>query len=130
VDALVVHKTDKDNLEVVEVSDLTDDEATKYGEVIGALIGAGSGSESIMKETSMVMGERFHERYEFGLDKEDLEDMAEEIPQGGTSLMLLIEHLWAVPLRNALRDAGGVLLAQDFLSPELLVAVGERIYAS
>jgi len=53
--------------------------------------------------------------------------LTENIPAGDAMLILLIEHVWAIPFRNAVRDAGGVLLAQDFLSPELLISVGEEV---
>ena len=38
--------------------------------------------------------------------------------------MLAIEHLWAVPLRDAVRDAGGLVLGHQTLTPEDLVALG------
>jgi uncharacterized membrane protein len=129
VDATLVHKDDQGKLTVVKESDLTSDEATEYGAVIGALIGLGSGDEATMERSSRAMAEAFHERYEYGLDKEDLEDMAESMPSRSTALMLLIEHLWAIPLRNAMREAGGRLVAQDFLSPEVLVSIGRQIYS-
>ncbi len=39
-------------------------------------------------------------------------------------MMLVVEHVWAIGFRNAMRDSGGILIAQDFLSPEALIAVG------
>ena len=38
--------------------------------------------------------------------------------------VLLIEHVWAREFKRAVRDAGGVPLAEGFLTPELLAAVG------
>ena len=38
--------------------------------------------------------------------------------------MLAIEHLWAVPLRDAVRDAGGLVLGHRSLTPEELIAFG------
>jgi hypothetical protein len=35
----------------------------------------------------------------------------------------MVEHLWALPLRNVVREAGGILLSQDFLSPETLIGL-------
>ena len=44
-------------------------------------------------------------------------------PRFGRAI-LLIEHLWAVPLRDAIVDAGGIALADQWIHPEDLVAVG------
>lgn len=130
VDGIAVQKDTKGKLTVIEESDLTSDENRVYGAVIGGLIGIGSGDAEIAQATSDYVAEGFHERYEYGLDKEDLEDLAKQIPNGDAAMILLIEHVWAVPLRNAMRDAGGLLLAQDFLSPELLVGMGQEVFAA
>ncbi len=39
-------------------------------------------------------------------------------------MLLVIEHTWAIPLRDAIRASGGIMIAQDFLSPEALIAIG------
>ena len=38
--------------------------------------------------------------------------------------MLAIEHMWAIPLRDAVRDAGGIVLAHHSITAEDLVAFG------
>jgi hypothetical protein len=46
-------------------------------------------------------------------------------PHGGSSaLVLAIEHLWAMPLRDAVRDARGVVIGHRSLTPEDLIAFG------
>ena len=35
-----------------------------------------------------------------------------------------LEHRWAIPLRDAIRDAGGVPFADSWIHPEDLVALG------
>jgi len=127
VDGVAVQKDAAGDIIVLEESDLSSEENEQYGAIIGALIGIGSGDTEIAKQTSEYVAESFNERYEYGLDKQDLEDLADNIPNGDAALVLLIEHVWAIPFRNAVRDAGGVLLAQDFLSPELLISVGEEV---
>lgn len=129
VDGLVVHKKQDGSIEAMETSQLSLEAATEYGAIIGGLIGIGSGDERIAEMFADEMAAKFHNRYEFGLDDEDIRDLAEDIPAGSAALFLLVEHLWAIPLRDAVRDADGVLLAQDFLSPELLISLGEKMYA-
>jgi hypothetical protein len=50
--------------------------------------------------------------------------LIDELPDGSSALVLVIEHLWAVPLRDAVRDAGGLVLAHRSLTPEELIALG------
>ena len=125
VDGLVIQKSETGEIAAIEESDITKDESKAYGAMIGGWIGLGTGSTTTAMETSKHMAEAFSERYQFGLDKEDLQEMAADLPKGDAALILLIEHKWLTPLRNAMREGGGTLLAQDFLSPELLMSVGQ-----
>ena len=42
--------------------------------------------------------------------------MLSELPDGCSALVLAIEHLWAVPLRDAVRDAGGIVIGKTIES--------------
>ena len=42
---------------------------------------------------------------------------------------MLIEHIWAATLRETVREAGGRLLGQGFLTPEVVMIVGAEIQA-
>lgn len=42
--------------------------------------------------------------------------LAESVPVGSTAAVALIEHVWAVPLRDAVRRAGGVPLDESWLA--------------
>jgi hypothetical protein len=44
--------------------------------------------------------------------------------------MVLIEHRWAVPLKEAFERAGGVMLAQGMVRPETLIGAGANLAAS
>ena len=124
VDGLVIQKNNQGEIAAIEDSDITADESKQFGAVIGGWLGLGSGNASTAAAVSKGMAESFNERYQYGLDKDDLMDMAADIPNGDAALVLLVEHQWLTPLRNAMREEGGTLLAQDFLSPELLMSVG------
>jgi hypothetical protein len=41
----------------------------------------------------------------------------------------MFEHTWAIPLRDAIRRAGGVPLVQGFITQEALVMVGKELRA-
>jgi hypothetical protein len=48
----------------------------------------------------------------------------EEIPNDSAAALLLIEHHWAVPLRDAVARAGGFRISDGFISPLDLIAIG------
>ncbi|HEY8556266.1 MAG TPA: hypothetical protein VIM97_02825 [Actinomycetes bacterium] len=51
-------------------------------------------------------------------------DVLEDIPNDSAAALILIEHHWAVPLRDAIARAGGFRLSDGFISPLDLVAIG------
>ena len=50
--------------------------------------------------------------------------MLEEIPNDSAAALLLIEHHWAVPLRDAIARAGGFRIGDGFISPLDLIEIG------
>ena len=48
----------------------------------------------------------------------------DDSPNDSAAALLLIEHHWAVPLRDAVARAGGFRLSDGFISPLDLVAIG------
>jgi hypothetical protein len=48
----------------------------------------------------------------------------EDIPNDSAAALVLIEHHWAVPLRDAIARAGGFRLSDGFISPLDLVELG------
>ncbi|MGI9616544.1 MAG: hypothetical protein ACR2QO_26745, partial [Acidimicrobiales bacterium] len=62
--------------------------------------------------------------YEYGLDEEAIASIGNDIPNGGGALLAVLEHRWAIPLRDAVRNQGGIAIVQDFLNPESLIALG------
>jgi len=50
--------------------------------------------------------------------QDDLDEVAELIDNNTTAGLLIVEQLWAKPLKKALIDAKGVLLAEGRIHPE------------
>ena len=50
--------------------------------------------------------------------------MIDEIPNDSAAALILLEHHWAVGLRNAIARAGGFRISDGFISPLDLIAVG------
>ena len=51
-------------------------------------------------------------------------DVLEDIPNDSAAALILLEHHWAVPLRDAIVRAGGFRISDGFISPLDLVALG------
>ena len=127
VDALGVYKDEEGAVWSVEGSDVGEDEAVLAGAAIGALMGLGAAGVEGAEIGALAGAERAAEVYEFGLDAEDIMAIAEQIPVGGAALLMLVEHRWLIPLRDAIRAQGGIVYTQEFLSPETLTAIGREM---
>jgi hypothetical protein len=64
-----------------------------------------------------------------GFALEDVRRLTDEIGPGDYAAVVLVEHVWASRLRTTVRDAGGALLAQGFLTPEVVMMVGAELKA-
>ncbi|OLT18841.1 hypothetical protein BJF78_11615 [Pseudonocardia sp. CNS-139] len=123
VDALAVHKDAAGEIEVAHLSNLTDEEAREFGSAVGALIGLGiEGDEGIVAGAE-AGAEATAEGVSVFSD-EDAWDVLEDIPNDSAAALLLIEHHWAVPLRDAVAKAGGYRIGDAFISPLDLVEIG------
>jgi uncharacterized membrane protein len=124
IDALAVHKDASGELEVQHLSNLTRDEAIELGSKVGALIGLGIEGEEGAKKLAEAGAEAAAEGIEVFSDNEDVWDVLEDIPPDTAAALLLIEHHWAVPLRDAIARANGFRISDGFISPFDLVAIG------
>jgi uncharacterized membrane protein len=122
IDALAVHKDADGEIEVAHLSNLTKDEAVELGSKVGALIGLGIEGEEGMEAGAEAGAEAAADGVQvFG---DDAWDVLEDIPNDSAAALLLIEHHWAVPLRDAIARAGGFRLSDGFISPLDLVGIG------
>ena len=124
IDSLVVFKDAQGDLEVEHLSNLTRDEAIELGSKIGALIGLGiEGEEGAVAGAEAGAEEAAAEGVHFFDDAGEW-DVLEDIPNDSAAALILLEHHWAVPLRDAIARAGGFRLSDGFISPFDLVAIG------
>ena len=124
IDALAVHKDAEGELEVLHLSNLTREEAIELGSKVAALIGLGIEGEEGMTKGAEVGAQLAAEEGVHVFDDETAWDVLEEIPKDSAAALLLIEHHWAVGLRDAIARAGGFRLADSFIRPLDLVAIG------
>ena len=86
------------------------------GSIVGALLGVRlEGQEE--------------EEHAFGFSQAEIEEMAAGLEPGGSAGLLLVEHVWARDLKRAVRDAGGRMLGESFLTPETVASVEPELAA-
>lgn len=126
IDLLFVWKDEKGNIKSMEATQLGQEEKIQFGAVVGGLIGYGAGGEEGTREGTEA-GILAAAQENYGITDEDILEVTDAIPEGTAAAILIIEHLWAKSLNQAIRDAGGVLVSQGMLTPELLAVVGEEL---
>jgi uncharacterized membrane protein len=126
IDLLFVTNRDGE-IETIQASDLNTEEAEEFGAIIGALIGFGAGEQDL----ESAMGAGASEMADGHLiDQEDVWYLADAIPEGTSAAIALIEHHWAIPLRDKILAADGIVLADEWVHPKDLIAVGAAARAA
>jgi len=123
IDSLAVYKDADGLIEVEHLSNLTEQEAIEVGSKVGALIGLGIEGEAGLEAGAEAGAEAASEGVQIFSD-EDAWDVIEDIPNDSAAALILIEHHWAVPLRDAIGRAGGFRISDAFISPLDLIAIG------
>ena len=123
IDSLAVYKDAEGELEVEHLSNLTEQEAIELGSKVGALVGLGIEGEEGFEAGAQAGAEAAADGVQVFSDEEAW-DVLEEIPNDSAAALLLIEHHWAVPLRDAVARAGGFRISDGFISPLDLVEIG------
>jgi uncharacterized membrane protein len=118
IDILLVHKDMQGALHTRQISDLSEDEAQDLGAVAGALIGLGAAAGGDEQAAARLWSA------EDGLSEDDLIDVVGEIPPDTAVAIALLEHRWAIPLRQAIIAAGGFPILDTWIHPRDLVEVG------
>jgi uncharacterized membrane protein len=124
IDSLAIYKDAHGGLEVEHLSNLTEQEAIELGTTIGALIGLGiEGEEGMLIGAAAGADQAAAEGVDVFRGAEEW-DVLEDIPNDSAAALILLEHHWAVPLRDAIARAGGFRLSDGFISPLDLVEIG------
>ena len=125
IDSLAVYKDADGALEAEHLSNLTEQEAIEYGSKIGALIGLGlNGGEGMEAGAEAGAEAAASSGGVHAFDEEDAWDVLEDIPNDSAAALILLEHHWAVPLRDAIARAGGFRISDGFISPLDLIDIG------
>ncbi len=123
IDALAVYKDADGAVEVEHLSNLSTAEAIELGSKVGALIGLGIEGEEGIEVGAAIGAEAAAEGISVFTDEEAW-DVVADIPNNSAAALILLEHHWAVPLRDAIARAGGWRIGDAFVSPLDLVEIG------
>ena len=108
IDSLVVYKDADGELEVEHLSNLSKSEAIELGSKIGALIGLGIEGEEGAEAGAIAGAEEVAAAGGVNVfTEEEGWDVLEEIPNDSAAALVLLEHHWAVPLRDAVAGPAG-----------------------
>lgn len=124
IDALVVHKDMEGDVYTRHVSDLTLDEAEEFGAYVGALIGLGAEGEEGAEAGAAAGAEALAAAGGHALEATDTWDVLEDIPEDTAAAVVLLEHTWAIPLRERIVAHGGVPIGDAWIHPTELIAIG------
>jgi uncharacterized membrane protein len=130
VDLLVVQKDQEGGItSAMQLTDFSEGERMRLGALAGGLLGLEVGGlEGAV--TGADLGALAVAAHDYGLDAEELSDLAAVIPPGSAAAILVIEHHWAAGLSDAIAEAGGMLLLQAMLTPEALTGMGGALDAA
>lgn len=121
LDARLFHRSPEGRLTEVDLGPIL---GTEQDTAIAHLLGAnGARGNGGGREGSDVLADTV------GFALEDLRRLTDEIGPGDHAAVILVEHLWASRLRDTIREAGGRLLGQGFLTPEVVLVVGAELQA-
>ncbi len=124
IDLLAVRKDRSGAISVLTSSDLDWEEATQYGAYVGTLIGYGLGGPAGAERGALAGAAELADGHVF--KAKDIEHLTSIVPNGTTMAVVLFEHIWAIPLAQAIDRADGYELSNDWVEPEDLVHLGLR----
>ena len=122
IDLIVVRKDDDGNIEKLQQSDLSQEELEDFGAIVGALIGIGADGDEGATAGAVLGAAAMEDGHVF--DAENTWYVDDAIPPGTAAAVALLEHRWAIGLRDAIQNAGGFHLADAWIHPADLVAIG------
>ena len=104
VDVVFVTKDIDGDVAVVEIDNKDDKRFADFAPMLGDLMGL--------------------------LTPEDIEQLADALPNNTSALILLFEHRWAEKIKDAIAGAGGFLISRTTIAPEVLEMVNAELEAA
>jgi uncharacterized membrane protein len=121
VDLLLVRKDELGNVMVTTASDLDWEEAVSFGSYVGALAGYAAAGPAGIEKGAMAGAAELADGHLF--DEDNVFRVTQALPNDMSAVLVLLEHLWAKPMLEAVDRAGGIELTNDWIRPEEVVSV-------
>jgi uncharacterized membrane protein len=128
IDLMVVRKDENGDVMAVQTTDLSQDESMQFGAIVGALVGFGTGDADVAEDAAVAGATALADGHVF--DDDDVWYLADAIPNDTAAAIALIEHRWAMPMRDMILDKGGFVLADEWIHPKDLIAIGAHATAA
>jgi hypothetical protein len=119
-----VRKDSTGAVTTLTATDLEWEEATRYGAYLGTLIGFGASGVEGADRGAIAGAAEFADGHLFNTD--DAWRLMNIVPDNTTVGIVLLEHLWALPLLDAIERADGYELSNNWVRTEDLVELGLR----
>jgi hypothetical protein len=122
IDLLLIRKDEAGAVSELRSTDLGWEEAVEFGEAMGAVAGyvrggvPGIDSGAMAGMADLMDGHLFNEDDAFRLEQ--------LLPRSTSGALVLIEHLWSRPLREAIVRAGGFEIVTEWAEPLQIMAAG------
>jgi hypothetical protein len=121
IDAVFVMR-EGDDVSILSASDLDAAQRADLRAAVAALVGLG-----VAGEEGAVLGAALGASIDADAPtaaESVAKRLIDDLPEGSSALVLAIEHLWAIPLRDAVRGAGGVVIGHHAITIEDLILLG------
>lgn len=124
IDLLLVQKDEDGEVRAVEMSGVEEEERGRFGSVAAALVGFGAVEEEQANRGAMAGAVAMQDGV---FDARDIWAVADAVPKETSAAIALLEHRWAIPLKDAVLRAGGTALADEWVHPLDLIAAGVQL---
>jgi hypothetical protein len=103
IDLLMIKKDEQGNVMVLELSDLSEEEGRPFGFLAGNMLSI--------------------------FEPDDVEATVSQIPNNSAAGLLLVEQTWAIPLKEAILNAGAVAFTGGLVAREVVQSIEAEIEA-
>jgi hypothetical protein len=123
LDARMFQRTPEGALTEIDLNPVLADPPEEQANPVARLLGVNGGGGN----GGMSPREAF--AHTTGFATEDLRRLMDQIGPGHLAVALLVEHVWAAHLHDAIHEAGGTVLGQGLLTSEVTMIVGDELQA-
>lgn len=116
LDLLFVAKEEDGEIVELETSEPSDEESAEYGALVGDLFGFGTDGDQGTAGRPRPAAAAVAQNGSL-LDLAEVWFLADVIPAGTAAAVVLLEHRWAIPLRDAVEAADGHDLVDTWVHP-------------